>query len=123
PDRVLETEALLHYDYAGMMPCKINIGGQFKVPMRYYDYMHGGCGIWLSAKAMEMLVRDRWKGPELDLPDEVEIGFGLKGTMAKIDWDDRWIGEVLKGNLALDDAKRNNSYEAYALNGINVFED
>ena len=39
-----------------------------------------------------------------------------------MDWDDRWIGEVLKGNLAWDDPLRQNAFEAYVRNGINVYE-
>jgi hypothetical protein len=123
PERLLENEALAEYDYAGNMPCKLNLAGQFKMPMKYYDYMHGGCGIWLSRKAMEMLAADDWKGPELKLPERMDIGFGIMGRMATIDWDDRWIGEVLKGKLSIDDPKRDNPYAAYADNGIKVFED
>ncbi len=120
PDR-LEQAHLEQYDYAGNMTAKIQ-AGPVKIPMRYLDYMNGGCGIWLSRKAMEMLVADEWKGPVRKFPDNLDMGFGLHLNMEPWDWDDRWIGEVLKGNLAWDDPLRVNAFEAYVANGINIYE-
>ena len=120
PDRLQEAH-LEQYDYAGNMTAKIQ-AGPVKIPMRYLDYMNGGCGIWLSRKAMEMLVADEWKGPIRKFPDNLDMGFGLHLNMEPWDWDDRWIGEVLKGNLAWDDPLRSNAFEAYVANGINVYE-
>lgn len=116
---------LAPFDYAGMMPCKLAILGSMKMPMRHFDYMHGGCGIWLSKKAMTMLAEDKWIGPVLpdSWPNEVEIGFGLKAPMSRTFWDDHWIGEVLKGNLPYNDPAREQVSEAYSRMGINIFED
>ena len=120
PERLMNA-CLEDFDYAGCIPSKIQCG-PIKVPMRYLDYMNGGCGIWLSKKAMEMLVADEWEGPMRRFPENLDMGFGLKLNMEPIDWDDRWIGEVLKGNLAWDDPKRNNAFMAYTMNGIKVYE-
>jgi len=120
PERLQEAH-LESYDYAGNMTAKIQ-AGPVKIPMRYLDYMNGGCGIWLSRKAMQMLVDDEWKGPIRKFPDNLDMGFGLHLNMEPWDWDDRWIGEMLKGNLAWDDPKRVNAFQAYVLNGINVYE-
>lgn len=120
PER-LQVAQLEEYDYAGNMTAKIQCG-PVKVPMRYLDYMNGGCGIWLSRKAMEMLVADEWKGPLRRFPDNLDMGFGLHLNMEPWDWDDRWIGEVLKGNLGWDSPLRFNAFEAYVRNGINVYE-
>ena len=124
PDRILKAD-LWEFDYAGQMPCKFSLGGTFKVWMRYFDYMHGGCGIWLSRKAMEMLVDDPWPGPNFtdSMPEKLDVGMGLKLDRPSIYWDDHWIGEVLKGNLAWDDPLRLNPVEAYASNGISIYED
>jgi len=120
PER-LQKAGLEDYDYAGCMPAKIQ-AGPVKIPMRYLDYMNGGCGIWLSRKALEMLAADEWKGPIRKFPNNLDMGFGLRLNMEPWDWDDRWIGEVLKGNLTWDDPKRHNAFEAYVMNGINVYE-
>ena len=123
--RNLLSAGLEPYDYAGSFPCKLSILGTFKVPMLHYDYMHGGCGIWLSRRAMTMLVEDKWTGPDLppEWPDKVDIGFGLKVPMSRIDWDDRWIGETLKGHLPYDDPLRQEVAGAYQRMGINIFDD
>ena len=124
PDKLMKA-GLEPFDYGGMMPCKINLGGTFKIWMSYMDYMHGGCGIWLSRKSMEMLVADEWKGPDWvsTMPEVLNVGLGMKLARPKVYWDDHWIGEVLKGNLAWDDPKRANPMQAYADNGIRVMED
>lgn len=121
PERLMKSNLEL-YDYAGAMTAKFRFG-PVHVPIRYLDYMQGGCGIWLSRKAMEMLVADEWKGPIRHFPPNIDMGFDFKATIDDHDWDDRWIGEVLKGNLAWDDPKRLIPYLAYHLNGINIHED
>jgi hypothetical protein len=122
PGKLL-TSDLEKFDYAGMMPCKINVMGVQKVWMPYFAYMHGGCGMWLSKKAMIRLSNDPWKGPQTIMPEQVDIGGGLKAPGHKVYWDDQWIGEVLMGNLAMDDPKRKNPVQCYRDNGITVLED
>lgn len=123
-DRLIKA-GLEPFDYAGQVPCKFSLGGTFKVWMRYLDYMHGGCGIWLSRKAMEMLVADKWKGPDWvkTMPERIDVGMGIMYSRFETFWDDHWIGEVLKGNLDWNDPLRANPVTAYLANGINVFED
>lgn len=123
PERLMNA-GLEGFDYAGQMPCKLSLGGAFKVWMAHFDHMHGGCGIWLSRKAMEMLVADKWPGPERKgLPELVDVGMKLMVKPQPIEWDDLWIGEVLKGRLAIDDPLRQDSLRAYNQNGIEVYED
>jgi hypothetical protein len=122
PDRVAKA-GLEAFDYAGQVPCKLSLGGTFKIWMRYFDYMHGGCGIWLSRKAMERIVKAEWKGPEHDIPKRVDVGLGFMADTSPINWDDKWIGEVLKGEVAWDDPIRNSPLDAYTAQGISVFED
>ena len=122
PDRIIKA-GLEPFDYAGQMPCKFSLGGAFKVWFRVFDYMHGGTGIWLSRKAMQMLVDDRLESIECDMPDEVDVGFGLTAEGHKIWWDDLWIGEVLKGRLPWDSPLRASPVVAYQQNGIAVLED
>ena len=117
PERILQNlEMLRAHDYAGTMCGYGNLVG-YNQPyvLRYLDYMHGGVGIWLSARAMQMLVADDWKGPcSSPLSNNIEI---LPGTWFKgpwhIYWDDLWIGEVLKGNLNYSDPRRNDVYSNY----------
>jgi hypothetical protein len=125
PDRLIKLAErdLYKHDYAGQVPSKINFGGYFKIWMKYFDYMHGGCGIWLSKKAMERLVQDIWKGPKGIHPEKLIVWGNTEVPGHQIYWDDLWIGEVLKGNLSIDDPKRNNPFQAYADAGIKVFED
>lgn len=124
PDRIISA-GLEPFDYAGQCPCKFSLGGTFKVWMAYLDYMHGGCGIWLSRKAMEMLVADDWKGPDhvQTMPERFNIGLGIMYERFEKYWDDHWIGEVLKGNLSWDDPIRMQPVQAYTRNGIRVYED
>lgn len=123
PDRIVKA-GLEPFDYSGQMPCKFSLGGTFKVWMGGpYSYMHGGAGIWLSRKAMQMLVDDRLDSIECDMPEKVDVGMGLITVGHKIWWDDLWIGEVLKGRLPWDSPLRANPVEAYHRNGITVFED
>jgi len=123
PDRIMRA-GLEPYDYAGYFPCRFNLGGTFHLPFARLNYAHGGCGIWLSRKAMEMLVTTRWDEHYLDSwPEAVDVGFGQKIARPPWYWDDHFIGEVLQGNLAYDDPLRNQPWEAYSRNGINLLED
>jgi hypothetical protein len=84
--------------------------------------MHGGVGIWLSRKSMEMLIADDWKGPySSPYSKQIEItpGTHFPGSW-NIYWDDLWIGEVLKGNLNYNDPRRNNTYGNYL---VSVYDD
>jgi len=123
PDRIIKA-GLESYDYGGQMPCKFSLGGAFKVWFGGpFSYMHGGCGIWLSRKAMKMLVADRLDSIECDMPEQVDVGMGLKTKGHRIWWDDLWIGEVLKGRLHWDSPLRNDPLSAYTRMGISIFED
>lgn len=124
PERLLQHfELLSKHDYAGTM-CGYGVlapTGQI-FTLRYLDYMHGGVGIWLSTKAMEMLVADDWKGPfssPYSKTVELTPGYDFKGCW-NIYWDDLWIGEVLKGNLNYNDPRRNNIYLNYL---VHVYDD
>lgn len=123
PDRIAKA-GLEAFDYAGHFPCTLRLGGAFKVPMAYFDFFHGGCGIWLSRKSMQKIVDAQWRENYLESwPDELNIGFGM--TLPKPDhvWDDFWLGEVLKGEIAWDDPLRLDPLNAYNAAGINIFED
>jgi len=123
PERLLNA-GLEAFDYAGNWPCTLRLGGTFKVPMRYYDFFHGGCGIWLSRKAMQKIVDATWREDYISAwPAELDIGFGLTAPKIDYPWDDFWLGEVLKGELAWDDPLRSGPIEAYNAAGINLFED
>jgi len=117
PERlVAHIDTLAKHDYAGTM-CgygKMAETGEIFV-LRYLDYMHGGVGIWLSRKAMEMLLTDDWKGPwSSPYSKQIELtpGSFFEGSW-HVYWDDLWIGEVLKGNLNYNDPRRNNVYANY----------
>ena len=123
PDRVLKA-GLEAFDLAGHFPCKFKLGGTFSMPFLRMNYPHGGVGIWLSQKAMEMLVADEWDEHYLDpWPKKMNVGFGLQFPRPPHYWDDHWIGEVLQGKLAYDDPLREQPWEAYTRNGISVYED
>jgi hypothetical protein len=123
PDRIANA-GLESYDVAGTVPCKFSLGGTFKTWFQYLNYFHGGTGIWLSRKAMEMLVADVWDEHRLDSwPEKLDLGFGLQISKPKKYWDDHWISEVLQGNLPYDHPNRKQPMTAYALNGLSVFED
>lgn len=123
PERILKA-GFEEFDYAGQMPCKFSLGGTFKIWMRYFDYMHGGTGIWLSRKSMEMLVKDEWDPNRLlSWPSLLDVGMGLMLSRPPVYWDDHWIGEVLKGNLPFDSPRREHPAIAYAENGISIYED
>lgn len=122
PDRIVDA-GLESFDYAGNMPCKFSLGGTFKTWFRVFDYMHGGTGIWLSRKAMQMIVDDRLDSVECDMPKQVNVGFGLNALGHRIWWDDLRIGEVLKGLLPWDSPVRDQPVLAYQQNGISVYED
>lgn len=122
-DRVLKA-GLTPFDLAGNFPMKFKLGGTFAVPFLRMSYPHGGCGIWLSRKSMEMLVADKWNPDYLAAwPEKMDVGFGIQMPTPRTYWDDMWVGEVLQGNLAYADPLRNQPWEAYAANGISVFED
>jgi hypothetical protein len=123
PDRLMNA-GLESFDYAGNMPCKFSLGGTYKVWFGSgYSYMHGGCGIWLSRKAMQMIVDDKLESVECDMPARVDVGFGLMAPGHKIWYDDLRIGEVLKGLLPWDSPLRSDPVLAYQKNNISVFED
>ena len=123
PARIMSNfEQLRQHDYAGTM-CgygSMNVIRDGKTEngvftLKYLDYMHGGVGIWLSARAMRMLVADPWQGPySSPYSNNIEIAPGnyFKGSWG-IYWDDLWIGEVLKGNLNYNDPRRNEIYDNY----------
>jgi hypothetical protein len=112
------------FDYAGQMPCKFSLGGTFKTWFKGgYDYMHGGTGIWLSRKAMQMIADDKLESVVCDMPAKSDVGFGLAAPGHKVWWDDFRIGEVLKGLLPWDSPDRDNPVVAYQKNNISIFED
>lgn len=117
PNRLLQNlDYLKLHDYAGTMCGYGAMAGTGEIfVLRYLDYMHGGVGIWLSRKAMEMLLADDWKGPySSPYSKQVEItpGTHFPGSW-HIYWDDLWIGEVLKGNINYNDPRRNDVYANY----------
>ena len=123
PERILKA-GLEAFSYAGNFPCKLSLGGTFKTTMRYFDFFHGGCGIWLDRKAMEMIVAATWREDYFALwPKQLDIGFGLSLPTPDYLWDDFWLGEVLKGEIAWDDPLRRNPLDAYNATGISLFED
>lgn len=124
PERLLQhSEYLKRHDYAGTMCGYGGLAGTNDIfVLRYLDYMHGGVGIWLSRKSMEMLIADDWKGPySSPYSKQIEItpGTHFPGSW-NIYWDDLWIGEVLKGNLNYNDPRRNNTYGNYL---VSVYDD
>ena len=123
PERMLRHVGILgNHDYAGTMCGYGMLPGQGIFTLRYLDYMHGGVGIWLSRRAMEMLIADDWKGPySSPYSKQVELtpGYFFKGSW-HIYWDDLWIGEVLKGNLNYNDPRRNAVYQNYL---VHVYDD
>jgi hypothetical protein len=122
-DRVLKA-GLAAFDLAGHFPCKFKLGGTLSLPFLRMNYPHGGCGVWLSRKSMEMLVESGWNENYLDSwPDPIDVGFGVKYPKPPKFWDDHWLGEVLQGNLSYDDPRRNQPWEAYTQNGIALLED
>jgi hypothetical protein len=124
PERIIwHFDYLKQHDYAGTMCGYGKIAGtkpgEGIFVLRYLDYMHGGVGIWLSRKAMEMLIADDWKGPySSPYSNQIELtpGSFFKGSWGHAYWDDHWIGEVLKGNLNYNDPRRNNIYYNYLVN-------
>ena len=123
PDRIVKA-GLEPFDYAGHFPCKLKLGGTFSLPFRYINYAHGGCGVWFSRKAMQMIVDTKWDEHYLDAwPEKIDVGFGIQFPKPPWYWDDHFFGEVLQGNLAYDDPLRGQPWEAYTRNGISVFED
>ena len=63
PERIIQHfEVLAKHDYAGTMCGYGKLAGtppgEGIFALRYLDYMHGGVGIWLSAKAMNLLLMD-----------------------------------------------------------------
>jgi len=123
PDRIRDA-GLESFDLGGAFSCKFSLGGTFKTWFKYLNYPHGGAGIWLSRKAMEMIVAAKWDEHYLDSwPARIDLGFGLAFPRPDWFWDDHFIGEVLQGNLAYDDPLREQPMTAYQANGISVFED
>jgi hypothetical protein len=122
-DRLIKHYPLLsQHDYAGTMCGYGSMPNQGTFVLRYLDYMHGGVGIWLSRRAMEMLVRDSWKGPKSSpYTDKIDItpSSDFNGCWSTY-WDDLWIGEVLKGNMPYHDLLRNNVYLNYK---VHVYDD
>jgi hypothetical protein len=122
-DRVLKA-GLEQFDLAGNFPLKFKLGGIFSIPFLRMIYPHGGCGIWLTRKSMEMLVADKWNPDYLkSWPQQMDVGNGLSLKTPVTLWDDMWVGEVLQGNLAYDDPLRDQPWAAYQANGISVYDD
>ena len=122
-DRVLKA-GLQPFDLAGNFPMKFKLGGIFSVPFSRMCYPHGGCGIWLSRKSMELLVADEWNPDYLKAwPEKMDVGNGIAIKTPSTLWDDMWLGEVLQGNLAYDDPLRDQPWAAYQANGISVYDD
>jgi hypothetical protein len=124
PERLLQhVELLAQHDYAGTFCGYGKLPGYGIFALRYLDYCHGGVGIWLSRKAMAMLLADDWKGPfSSPLTRYVELtpdGEPFKGSW-HIYWDDLWIGEVLKGNLNYSDPRRNAIYQNYLVHVLDA---
>ena len=125
PHRLLNHTVAFRHDYFGTMCGYGNIAeveGSFV--LRYLDYMHGGVGIGLSAKAMQRLVADKYPGPDNSpYPNDIHIlpNHAVRGGWGTY-WDDLWIGEVLKGNIPYADDRRENTYYNYADNGIEVYD-
>jgi hypothetical protein len=123
PDRILKA-GLEAYDLAGNFPCRLRLGGTYSVPFAFWNYCHGGVGIWLSRKAMEMIVATPWDEHHLDdWPNELDIGFGLTLPKPIWYWEDHFLGEVLQGNLAWNDPLRRDPWAAYIAQGLNVLAD
>jgi hypothetical protein len=123
PDRIAGA-GLEAFDYAGHFPCRLKLSGTFSLPFAYWNYCHGGCGIWLSRKAMERIASTEWDEHYLDLwPAELNIGFGLTLPKPGWFWEDHFLGEVLQGNLSWDHPLRHDPWVAYAAQGINVLDD
>lgn len=123
PDRLINA-GLEPFDYGGNMPCKFSLGGTFKTWFAGgYSYMHGGTGIWLSRKAMQMIADDKLESVVCDMPTKSDVGFGLTAPGHLVWYDDFRIGEVLKGLLPWDSPVRNDPVLAYQKNGISIFED
>jgi hypothetical protein len=125
PHRYLAHTVAFRHDYIGTM-CGYGriaeVDGSFV--LRFLDYMHGGVGIGLSAKAMRRLVDDKYPGPdESPLGNEIHIlpNQAIRGGWGTY-WDDLWIGEVLRGHLPYADERRENTYYNYADNGIEVYD-
>lgn len=124
PERLVQhLDYLKKHDYAGTMCGYGAMAGTGDIfTLRYLDYMHGGVGVWLSRKSMEMLIADAWKGPySSPYSNNIELtpGTYFRGSWG-IYWDDLWMGEVLKGNLNYNDPRRNNIYGNYL---VNVYDD
>jgi hypothetical protein len=127
PERIIQHfDLLAKHDYAGTMCGYGKLAGtppgEGIFALRYLDYMHGGVGIWLSTKAMKMLLMDNWKGPySSPYSNTIQItpGYDFKGGWG-IYWDDLWIGEVLKGNLNYNHPRRNAIYQNYL---VHVYDD
>ena len=123
-DRVLKA-GLEPYDLAGNFPMTFRLGGTFSVPWLRVSRPHGGCGIWLSRKAMEILAADEWNEHYLESwPEQIDVGFGIKYSLPdRWLWDDFWIAETLQGNLAYDDPLRDQPWAGYAARGLSVYSD
>lgn len=124
PDRIIKA-GLEPYDLAANFPLTFRLGGTFSVPWLRMSRPHGGCGIWLSRRAMEMLVVDEWNEHYLDSwPEKIDVGFGIQYSLPdRWLWDDFWISEVLQGNLDYTDPLRSQPWAAYTARGLNVYSD
>jgi hypothetical protein len=92
--------------------------------MPYYDFFHGGTGIWLSRKMMQRIVDVTWREDYLaEWPAQLDIGFGLTAPKLDHPWDDFWLSEVIRGQLAWDDPLRKDPLSSYNAAGITLYED
>jgi hypothetical protein len=98
-------EGLEKYDYAGKLIGLPPVDSRWKWHPWGEGYMHGGCGVWLSAKAMKVLIDDK-------LGEYIPANQKLKDAYI----DDIWMGEVLQGNLPWGDPRREG--KTYSSRGI-----
>ena len=123
PDRILNA-GLEAYDLAGNFPCKFILGGTLQRPFAYWSMPHGGTGMWLSRKAMKMIVDTPWDEHYYDSwPEELDIGYGLTLPKPAWLWDDNFIAEALQGCLAWDDPLRRDPWATYSARGLSVLDD
>ena len=109
PHRLL-VHGLEQYDYAGCLGGWWLYYGNITWPMKN-AFMHGGCGVWLSRKAMHMLVADEWSPETCPYPSPHNVFYP----------DDGWMGEVLQGKLPWKDARRETWGKSYFDNGIAIY--
>ena len=124
PERISKA-GLEAYDLAGNFPCRLKLGGTLSLPFSYWNYAHGGVGMWLSRKAMALILANPWDEYHLDSwPDELDIGFGLTLPKPTWYWDDHYLGEALQGSLAWNDpVRKQGPWAGYEAQGLSILAD